>query len=82
MAHGACKIRHNCAGEWEGFSAGLEGVSSLCSLTLKKNKKLCVAPEAPWIQVLIHRLMQRYATPGTPKPLGVGRQDDPLPHTP
>ncbi|XP_074444768.1 C-X-C motif chemokine 2-like isoform X1 [Larus michahellis] len=28
-------------------------------LTLKKNKKVCVAPEAPWIQLLIHKLMQR-----------------------
>uniref|UniRef100_A0A8D0FXY6 C-X-C motif chemokine ligand 13 n=1 Tax=Strix occidentalis caurina TaxID=311401 RepID=A0A8D0FXY6_STROC len=27
-------------------------------LTLKKNKKVCVAPEAPWIQLLIHKLMQ------------------------
>ncbi|KAM6120285.1 C-X-C motif chemokine 2-like [Pterocles gutturalis] len=31
-------------------------------LTLKKNKKVCVAPEAPWIQVLIHKLVQRNAT--------------------
>ncbi|XP_074721246.1 C-X-C motif chemokine 2-like [Strix uralensis] len=31
-------------------------------LTLKKNKKVCVAPEAPWIQLLIHKLMQRNAT--------------------
>ncbi|XP_074011097.1 C-X-C motif chemokine 2-like [Numenius arquata] len=30
-------------------------------LTLKKNKKVCVAPEAPWIQLLIHKLMQRNA---------------------
>ncbi|XP_055568326.1 C-X-C motif chemokine 2-like [Falco biarmicus] len=28
-------------------------------LTLKKNKKVCVAPEAPWIQLLIHKLTQR-----------------------
>ncbi|KAM9295733.1 C-X-C motif chemokine 2-like [Morus bassanus] len=28
-------------------------------LTLKKNKKVCVAPEAPWIQLLIYKLMQR-----------------------
>ncbi|KFQ12928.1 hypothetical protein AS28_11951, partial [Pygoscelis adeliae] len=27
-------------------------------LTLKKNKKVCVAPEAPWIQLLIHKLTQ------------------------
>ncbi|XP_025945900.1 C-X-C motif chemokine 13-like [Apteryx rowi] len=31
-------------------------------LSLKRNKKVCVAPEAPWIQLLIHRLMQRNAT--------------------
>ncbi|KAM6361877.1 C-X-C motif chemokine 2-like [Alca torda] len=31
-------------------------------LTLKKNKKVCVAPEAPWIQLLLHKLMQRNAT--------------------
>ncbi|KAM9236566.1 C-X-C motif chemokine 2-like [Leptosomus discolor] len=31
-------------------------------LTLKKNKKVCVAPEAPWIQLLIHKLTQRNAT--------------------
>ncbi|XP_074760535.1 C-X-C motif chemokine 2-like [Athene noctua] len=31
-------------------------------LTLKKNKKVCVAPEAPWIQLLIHKLMQRNVT--------------------
>ncbi|XP_051625402.1 uncharacterized protein LOC127461544 isoform X1 [Manacus candei] len=30
-------------------------------LTLKKNKRVCVAPEAPWIQLLVHRLTQRYA---------------------
>ncbi|XP_027524000.1 uncharacterized protein LOC113959283 isoform X1 [Corapipo altera] len=29
-------------------------------LTLKKNKRVCVAPEAPWIQLLVHRLTQRY----------------------
>ncbi|XP_069710936.1 C-X-C motif chemokine 2-like [Phaenicophaeus curvirostris] len=28
-------------------------------LTLKRNKKVCVAPEAPWIQVLIHKLTER-----------------------
>ncbi|KAM6301269.1 C-X-C motif chemokine 13-like [Aegotheles albertisi] len=28
-------------------------------LTLKKNKKVCVAPEAPWIQLLIFKLTQR-----------------------
>ncbi|XP_039565424.1 growth-regulated alpha protein-like [Passer montanus] len=28
-------------------------------LTLKKNRRVCVAPEAPWIQLLIHKLMQR-----------------------
>ncbi|XP_050176582.1 C-X-C motif chemokine 2-like [Myiozetetes cayanensis] len=28
-------------------------------LTLKKNKRVCVAPEAPWIQLLIHRLTER-----------------------
>ncbi|XP_016153191.1 PREDICTED: C-X-C motif chemokine 2-like [Ficedula albicollis] len=28
-------------------------------LTLKKNRKVCVAPEAPWIQLLIHKLTQR-----------------------
>ncbi|XP_025898550.1 C-X-C motif chemokine 13-like [Nothoprocta perdicaria] len=28
-------------------------------LSLKRNKKVCVAPEAPWIQVLLHRLTQR-----------------------
>lgn len=84
MAHGAHGIpaasRHDRAGEREGFSAGLEGVSSLRSLTLKKNKKLCVAPEAPWIQLLIHRLTQRYAAPGTPAPSGggAGRQGSPL----
>ncbi|XP_072718887.1 C-X-C motif chemokine 2-like [Ciconia boyciana] len=31
-------------------------------LTLRKNKKVCVAPEAPWIQLLIHKLTQRNAT--------------------
>ncbi|XP_019329949.1 PREDICTED: C-X-C motif chemokine 2-like [Aptenodytes forsteri] len=31
-------------------------------LTLKKNKKVCVAPEAPWIQLLIYKLTQRNAT--------------------
>ncbi|KAM6206085.1 C-X-C motif chemokine 2-like [Sarcoramphus papa] len=31
-------------------------------LTLKKNKKVCVAPEAPWIQLLIFKLTQRNAT--------------------
>ncbi|KAM6075994.1 C-X-C motif chemokine 2-like [Chlamydotis macqueenii] len=31
-------------------------------LTLKKNKKVCVDPEAPWIQLLIYKLMQRSAT--------------------
>uniref|UniRef100_A0A8C4U1D8 Chemokine interleukin-8-like domain-containing protein n=1 Tax=Falco tinnunculus TaxID=100819 RepID=A0A8C4U1D8_FALTI len=36
-------------------------------LTLKKNKKVCVAPEAPWIQLLIHKLTQRYATPSSQK---------------
>ncbi|XP_032542603.1 permeability factor 2-like [Chiroxiphia lanceolata] len=30
-------------------------------LTLKKNKRVCVAPEAPWIQLLVHRLTQRNA---------------------
>uniref|UniRef100_A0A8C3V159 Chemokine interleukin-8-like domain-containing protein n=2 Tax=Catharus ustulatus TaxID=91951 RepID=A0A8C3V159_CATUS len=28
-------------------------------LTLKKNKRVCVTPEAPWIQLLIHKLTQR-----------------------
>ncbi|KAM3672164.1 interleukin-8-like [Ammospiza maritima maritima] len=28
-------------------------------LTLKKNRQVCVTPEAPWIQLLIHKLMQR-----------------------
>lgn len=46
---------------------GAEGVSSPCSLTLKKNKKVCVAPEVPWIQLLIHKLTQRYATPSDRK---------------
>ncbi|XP_066172959.1 C-X-C motif chemokine 2-like isoform X1 [Sylvia atricapilla] len=27
-------------------------------LTLKKNRRVCVTPEAPWIQLLIHKLMQ------------------------
>ncbi|XP_068260298.1 C-X-C motif chemokine 2-like [Nyctibius grandis] len=27
-------------------------------LTLKKDKKVCVAPEAPWIQLLLHKLLQ------------------------
>ncbi|KAM6429256.1 C-X-C motif chemokine 2-like [Rhynochetos jubatus] len=31
-------------------------------LTLKRNRKVCVAPEAPWIQLLLHKLMQRNAT--------------------
>ncbi|XP_069626425.1 C-X-C motif chemokine 2-like isoform X2 [Haliaeetus albicilla] len=31
-------------------------------LTLKRNKKVCVAPEAPWIQLLIHKLTQRNFT--------------------
>ncbi|XP_028942588.1 interleukin-8-like, partial [Antrostomus carolinensis] len=31
-------------------------------LTLKKNRKVCVTPEAPWIQMLIHKLMQRSTT--------------------
>ncbi|XP_042668125.1 C-X-C motif chemokine 13-like isoform X1 [Centrocercus urophasianus] len=31
-------------------------------LTLKRNKKVCVAPEAPWIQLLIHKLTQRDVT--------------------
>nr|XP_030128036.3 growth-regulated alpha protein [Taeniopygia guttata] len=31
-------------------------------LTLKKNKRVCVTPEAPWIQLLIHKLMQRNST--------------------
>lgn len=43
---------------------GAERVSPPCSLSLKNNKKVCVDPEAPWIQLLIHKLMQRYATPG------------------
>ncbi|XP_027744999.1 C-X-C motif chemokine 2-like [Empidonax traillii] len=30
-------------------------------LTLKKNKRVCVSPEAPWIQLLIHRLTERNA---------------------
>ncbi|XP_039240290.1 growth-regulated alpha protein-like [Pipra filicauda] len=30
-------------------------------LTLKKNKRVCVAPEAPWIQLLVQRLTQRNA---------------------
>uniref|UniRef100_A0A8C0VM13 Chemokine interleukin-8-like domain-containing protein n=1 Tax=Cyanistes caeruleus TaxID=156563 RepID=A0A8C0VM13_CYACU len=34
-------------------------------LTLKKNRRVCVAPEAPWIQLLIHKLMQRYVMPDT-----------------
>lgn len=37
---------------------GAERVWSPCSLTLKRNKKVCVAPEAPWIQLLIHKLTQ------------------------
>uniref|UniRef100_A0A8C9U8E6 Growth-regulated alpha protein-like n=4 Tax=Passeriformes TaxID=9126 RepID=A0A8C9U8E6_SERCA len=32
-------------------------------LTLKKNRQVCVTPEAPWIQLLIHKLMQRYVMP-------------------
>ncbi|KAM7052720.1 C-X-C motif chemokine 2-like [Acridotheres tristis] len=28
-------------------------------LTLKKNRRVCVTPEAPWIQLLIHKLTQR-----------------------
>ncbi|KAM4900199.1 C-X-C motif chemokine 2-like [Sylvia borin] len=28
-------------------------------LTLKKNRRVCVTPEAPWIQLLIHKLMQK-----------------------
>ena len=77
---------HNRAGEREGFSLqttarleklwgggvrGAEGVSSPCSLTLKKNKKVCVAPEAPWIQLLIFKLTQRYATPSGRKTSGL-----------
>ncbi|XP_018779098.3 growth-regulated alpha protein-like [Serinus canaria] len=31
-------------------------------LTLKKNRQVCVTPEAPWIQLLIHKLMQRNGT--------------------
>ncbi|XP_062470133.1 C-X-C motif chemokine 2-like [Pezoporus occidentalis] len=31
-------------------------------LTLKKNKKVCVTPEAPWIQLLIFKLTQRNFT--------------------
>ncbi|XP_068868405.1 C-X-C motif chemokine 2-like [Aphelocoma coerulescens] len=31
-------------------------------LTLKKNRRVCVTPEAPWIQLLIHKLMQRNDT--------------------
>ncbi|XP_018861976.1 C-X-C motif chemokine 2-like [Parus major] len=34
-------------------------------LTLKKNRRVCVAPESPWIQLLIHKLMQRYVMPDT-----------------
>ncbi|XP_066040860.1 C-X-C motif chemokine 3-like isoform X2 [Chamaea fasciata] len=29
-------------------------------LTLKKNRRVCVTPEAPWIQLLIHKLMQSF----------------------
>ncbi|XP_054028477.1 interleukin-8-like [Dryobates pubescens] len=32
-------------------------------LTLKKNKKVCVAPEARWIQLLVRKLTQRWAAP-------------------
>uniref|UniRef100_A0A8C3NNM8 Chemokine interleukin-8-like domain-containing protein n=1 Tax=Cyanoderma ruficeps TaxID=181631 RepID=A0A8C3NNM8_9PASS len=41
-------------------------------LTLKKNRRVCMTPEAPWIQLLIHKLMQRYVmhsnwkSPGIP----------------
>ncbi|OPJ89855.1 viral interleukin-8-like protein [Patagioenas fasciata monilis] len=31
-------------------------------LTLKRNKKVCVAPEAAWIQLLLHKLLQRNAS--------------------
>ncbi|XP_066172960.1 C-X-C motif chemokine 2-like isoform X2 [Sylvia atricapilla] len=31
-------------------------------LTLKKNRRVCVTPEAPWIQLLIHKLMQKSGT--------------------
>ncbi|KAK2546117.1 C-X-C motif chemokine 13-like [Columba livia] len=31
-------------------------------LTLKRNRKVCVAPEAAWIQLLLHKLLQRNAT--------------------
>ncbi|XP_068009902.1 C-X-C motif chemokine 13-like [Melanerpes formicivorus] len=31
-------------------------------LTLKKNKKVCVAPEARWIQLLVRKLTQRSVT--------------------
>uniref|UniRef100_A0A674HKE6 Chemokine interleukin-8-like domain-containing protein n=1 Tax=Taeniopygia guttata TaxID=59729 RepID=A0A674HKE6_TAEGU len=40
-------------------------------LTLKKNKRVCVTPEAPWIQLLIHKLMQRYVIPGGWKTPGI-----------
>lgn len=53
---------------------GLRGVSSPCSLTLKKNKKVCVAPEAPWIQLLIHKLTQRYVTPSERKTSGLSKR--------
>uniref|UniRef100_A0A8B9MCK7 Chemokine interleukin-8-like domain-containing protein n=1 Tax=Accipiter nisus TaxID=211598 RepID=A0A8B9MCK7_9AVES len=53
---------------------GLRGVSLPCSLTLKKNKKVCVAPEAPWIQLLIHKLTQRYVTPSEQKTSSLSKQ--------
>ncbi|XP_059682704.1 interleukin-8-like [Gavia stellata] len=43
-------------------------------LTLKKKKKVCVAPEAPWIQLLIHRLTQRYVMPSDRKTSGSSKR--------
>lgn len=42
-------------GSWR----GAERVRSPCSLSLTRSRKVCVAPEAPWIQLLIHKLTQR-----------------------
>ncbi|XP_059699508.1 C-X-C motif chemokine 2-like [Haemorhous mexicanus] len=48
-------------------------------LTLKKNRQVCVTPEAPWIQLLIHKLMQRN---GTKKALPRPRREAPCCRTP
>ncbi|XP_066040862.1 C-X-C motif chemokine 2-like isoform X4 [Chamaea fasciata] len=48
-------------------------------LTLKKNRRVCVTPEAPWIQLLIHKLMQRN---GTKKALPRPRREAPCRRTP